>query len=75
VVLALRQWGEQWGAGPAPVVLADRLHGRPIRKICVQAEDGRELDLKDLVWLAREDAVEIDGDSIEFDQVAGARRA
>ena len=55
VMLALRQWGEEWGLGPAPVVLADRLSGRPIRKICVQAEDGRELMLGDLTWLPRED--------------------
>ncbi|HEU4705123.1 MAG TPA: helix-turn-helix domain-containing protein [Sphingomicrobium sp.] len=55
VVLALRQWGERWGHGPAPVVLADRLSGRPIRRICVQAEDGRELELGDLTWLSRED--------------------
>ena len=58
VVLALRQWGEDWGHGPAPVVLADRLHGRPIRRISVQAEDGRELELGDLMWLSREDALE-----------------
>ena len=55
VVLALRQWGEEWGNGPAHHVLADRVSGRPIRKICVQAEDGRELSLEDLVWVARED--------------------
>ncbi len=74
VVLALRQWGEQWGNGPAPVVLADRLHGRPIRRICVHAEDGRELELKDLVWLAPEDAVEPADERMEFSQAAGARR-
>jgi DNA-binding HxlR family transcriptional regulator len=73
VVLALRQWGEQWGNGPAPVVLADRLHGRPIRRICVQAEDGRELELSDLVWLSREDAAEMDGESVQFEQAAGRR--
>ena len=56
VVLALRQWGEQWGNGSAPVVLADRLKGRPIRRICVQAEDGRELQLSELVWLSSEEA-------------------
>ncbi|HUE79875.1 MAG TPA: helix-turn-helix domain-containing protein [Sphingomicrobium sp.] len=54
VVLALRQWGEEWGCGTAPVVLADRLSGRPIRRICVLAEDGREVGLSDLVWLPRE---------------------
>ena len=55
VVLALRQWAEQWGHGPASVVLVDRLTGRPVRKICVQAEDGREIRLDDLTWLSRED--------------------
>ena len=55
VVLALRQWGEQWGHGPASVVLVDRLTGRPVRKICAQAEDGRELGVDDLTWLPRED--------------------
>ena len=75
VVLALRQWGEDWGQGPAPVVLADRLHGRPIRRISVQADDGRELELADLVWLAREDATDSDEDSVSFSQAAGARRA
>lgn len=56
VVLSLRQWGEQWGHGPASVVLADRLNQRPIRKICVQADDGRELQLSELMWLPREDS-------------------
>ena len=55
VVLSLRQWAEQWGHGPASVVLVDRLTGRPVRKICVQAEDGREIHLDDLTWLPRED--------------------
>jgi DNA-binding HxlR family transcriptional regulator len=50
VVLALRQWGEQWGYGNMKVVLADRRDGRPVRKICVQAHDGRELKLHDLMW-------------------------
>jgi DNA-binding HxlR family transcriptional regulator len=56
VVLALRQWGEDWGLGPAPVVLADRVNHRPIRRICVQADDGRELQLSELTWLPREDS-------------------
>ena len=56
VVLALRQWGEDWGHGPASVVLADRLNQRPIRRICVQAEDGRELRLGELTWLPREES-------------------
>ena len=56
VVLALRQWGEDWGSGPADIVLADRNTGLPVRKICVQSEDGRVLKLADLVWVSRADA-------------------
>jgi DNA-binding HxlR family transcriptional regulator len=55
VVLALRQWGEDWGYGKMKVVLADRRDGKPVRKICVQADDGRELSLSDLTWVERED--------------------
>lgn len=55
VVLALRQWGEDWGTGRASVVLADRRDGRPIRKISILSEDGRELQLEDLMWVSRDD--------------------
>jgi DNA-binding HxlR family transcriptional regulator len=51
VVLALRQWGEEWGYGSMSVVLADRRDGRPVRKICVQSHDGRQLQLGDLTWV------------------------
>jgi DNA-binding HxlR family transcriptional regulator len=51
VVLALRQWGEQWGYGKMRIRLADRRDGKPVRKICVQAHDGRELTLGDLTWI------------------------
>ena len=54
VVLALRQWGEEWGHGKPGVVLADRRDSKPVRKICVQAHDGRELTLEDLIWIDRE---------------------
>lgn len=57
VVLALRQWGQEWGYGPADVVLVDRQNGRPVKKICVFSDDGRALTSKDdLVWVARSDA-------------------
>ena len=56
VILALRQWGEDWGHGSHDIMLADRRDGRPIRRICVQAEDGRELRLQELMWLERVDA-------------------
>ena len=55
VVLALRQWGEQWGHGKAAVVLVDRRDGLPIRRISVQAEDGRELKLEELMWATPEE--------------------
>ncbi len=53
VVVALRQWGEEWGHGTPDVLLADQRDGRPIRPIRLLAEDGRELDLHDLMWLER----------------------
>lgn len=56
VVLALRQWGEDWGTGPADIILVDRQTRRPVRKICVQAEDGRLLTHDDLVWAPRDEA-------------------
>jgi DNA-binding HxlR family transcriptional regulator len=54
VVLALRQWGEDWGHGSQEIVLADQRDGRPIRRICVQADDGRELKLGYMMWIDRE---------------------
>ena len=54
VVLALRQWGEEWGYGKMHIVLADRRDGKPVRKMCVQAHDGRELKLGDLTWVDRD---------------------
>jgi DNA-binding HxlR family transcriptional regulator len=56
VVLALRQWGEQWGYGKMKVVLADTRDRKPVRKICVLSQDGRELELKDLTWIERDSA-------------------
>src|SRR5207248_6136071 len=56
VVLALRQWGEQWGYGKMKVVLADRRDRLPVRKICVLSHDGRELNLRDLTWVERDSA-------------------
>jgi len=56
VVLALRQWGEEWGYGKMQIVLADRRDAKPIRKLCVQAHDGRELSLSELTWIDRDDA-------------------
>ena len=54
VVLALRQWGEKWGYGRMNLVLADSRDRLPVRKICIQSQDGRELSLSDLVWVERD---------------------
>jgi len=51
VVLALRQWGEDWGHGCQEIFLADKRDGRPVKRICVQAHDGRELKLGDMMWV------------------------
>ena len=51
VVLALRQWGEEWGHGKPNVVLADRRDGKPVQKIGVHAHDGRPLGLGVLMWI------------------------
>jgi len=56
VLLALRQWGEEWGYGKMNIVLADRRDRRPVRKICVLSQDGRELKLEDLTWMERDEA-------------------
>ena len=53
VVLALRQWGEDWGHGQQDIMLADQKTGRPVRRIGVLADDGRELGLHDLMWVDR----------------------
>ena len=53
--LALRQWGEEWGYGNMKVRLADRRDGMPVRKLCIQAHDGRELKLGDLTWIEGEE--------------------
>ena len=49
VLVSLRQWGEEWGHA-AGIILADRRDRRPIRKLCIQAEDGRPLQHGELIW-------------------------
>jgi DNA-binding HxlR family transcriptional regulator len=53
VVVAIRQWGEDWGYGEMEVVLADAKRRRPIRRIRLLADDGREVGLDDLTWISR----------------------
>ena len=59
VVLALRQWGEDWGHGHQDIVLADQRDGKPVRPIRVRAEDGRELGLHDLMWIDRSSGAQL----------------
>lgn len=57
VMIALRQWGEKWGCAPRSCqMLADRRDGQPIRRITIQAHDGRPLALSDLMWLCPDEA-------------------
>ena len=51
-MIALRQWGEKWGCGPIYCqVLADQRDRQPIRKMTIQAHDGRVLEASDLIWI------------------------
>jgi hypothetical protein len=52
-MIALRQWAEHWGHGEPGIVLADKQDGLPVRRICIQAQDGRELRRPDLTWVSR----------------------
>lgn len=56
-LVALRQWGETYGAGTRtnhPVLVDQRDH-RPIQPVRIFAEDGRPLELDDLMWISAED--------------------
>ena len=53
VVLALRQWGEDWGHGQQDIMLADQRDGAPIQRIAIHAQDGREVGLHELMWVER----------------------
>lgn len=49
VVVALRQWGDQWNPSSCGPALRDRATGRPLRPVCVQDADGKPLQLRDVV--------------------------
>ena len=53
VMLALRQWGEDWGHGRQELIVVDKRDRRPVRCIRVQAADGRELSLGEMMWVER----------------------
>lgn len=53
-MIALRQWGEKWGAGvPSSPVLVDKIDEQPIRPVTLQAHDGRALGYHELCWKHR----------------------
>lgn len=60
VIVSLRQWGEEWCMDQVDYLIVDKDERRPLRRIEVRAEDGREVRLQDLTWLRRE---EIDGEA------------
>jgi DNA-binding HxlR family transcriptional regulator len=43
ILVALRQWSEEFSADPFPTLLVDRDKGRPVRKLELRAADGRLL--------------------------------
>ncbi|MGB3166813.1 MAG: helix-turn-helix domain-containing protein [Alteraurantiacibacter sp.] len=50
-MLALRQWGERYGANINPqLVLVDTRDGKPVAPIRMHAHDGRELGWEDIAW-------------------------
>ncbi|WP_280638875.1 winged helix-turn-helix transcriptional regulator [Sphingomicrobium aestuariivivum] len=53
VVVALRQWGEDWGHGCSDIQLADVRDGKSVARVSVTAQDGTVLGLKDLMWIDR----------------------
>lgn len=54
VMVALRQWGDQWGAGvPSTPVLVDIRDEQPIGPVTITAHDGRALGPHELVWKHR----------------------
>ncbi|BBB13946.1 winged helix-turn-helix transcriptional regulator [Sphingopyxis sp. FD7] len=53
-MIALRQWGEKWGAGvPSTPVLVDARDEQPIGPVRLTAHDGRVIGYKELLWKHR----------------------
>lgn len=47
ILVALRQWSEEFSSDAFPTLLVDRDTGRPVRKLELRAEDGRLLGQSD----------------------------
>jgi DNA-binding HxlR family transcriptional regulator len=51
VMIALRQWAEQWERGrQCSPMLVDRRDGKPVRPVAIVSHDGRTLDTQDCMW-------------------------
>jgi DNA-binding HxlR family transcriptional regulator len=55
IMVALRQWSEEFDERPEEIAtkLVDRETGRPVRKLMLRAEDGREITAADTALKAR----------------------
>lgn len=51
VVTSLRQWGDRWvyGEGREPIVVRDRRTGRRVPKLQIRSDEGKPLNLEDLL--------------------------
>ena len=49
ILVALRQWSEEFDERPEEIttLLVDREKGKPVRKLALYSEDGRQLDARD----------------------------
>lgn len=48
VLVALMQWGDEWGGGKPPVLLIDRMTGQDIDKITVSSPSATDLHMRDV---------------------------
>lgn len=63
-MVALRQWGQKYGAGVSEnPVLVDERDRMPLGKVSMLAHDGRVLDKHDLCWVER-DNVGVNADTL-----------
>jgi DNA-binding HxlR family transcriptional regulator len=59
-LVALRQWGERWGArAGSRRALTDARDGQPVAQVRVMSHDGRELTTRDLEWAALDERVPV----------------
>jgi DNA-binding HxlR family transcriptional regulator len=49
ILVALRQWTEEFGTRKVSTMLVDRKSGRPVRKLELRAQDKRLLDYRDTI--------------------------